>query len=162
MLISSGIKDQIINAYKFETPAVIFILPSKETAKIEQFVRELDEFFYAGATSFKDKSNKSTLSKLILLSRFKNLFEVAFHYYSYKWNPKLDNLADLSHILSGKPLLDQVITEGVEVRLLNKEEYISRLKEKVRKGYRMFLFDPLKPTTIEEIEANKDAIWDYP
>jgi len=58
--------------------------------------------------------------------------------------------------------MDEIFTKNVDVRLLNKEEYIARLKEKVRKGYRMFLFDPLKPTTIEEIEANKDAIWDYP
>ncbi|MBY8988289.1 MAG: hypothetical protein KGD61_07535 [Candidatus Lokiarchaeota archaeon] len=58
--------------------------------------------------------------------------------------------------------LDKIITKGIEVRLLNKEEYISRLKAKVRRGYRMFLFDPFKPTTEEEIEANKDELWDYP
>ncbi|NVM20120.1 MAG: hypothetical protein HWN80_20655 [Candidatus Lokiarchaeota archaeon] len=46
------------------------------------------------------------------------------------------------------------------MRLLNKEEYIERLKEKVRKGHRIFLFDPIKPTTIEEIEQNKDELWD--
>ncbi len=56
--------------------------------------------------------------------------------------------------------LDQVFTNGIDVRLLNKEEYISRLKSKVRRGQRIFLFDPIKPTTIEEIEANQDELWE--
>jgi len=45
------------------------------------------------------------------------------------------------------------------VRLLNKEEYIHRLKERVLLGQRIFLFDPLKPATIEEIEQNIDDLW---
>ena len=56
--------------------------------------------------------------------------------------------------------LDEVFTSGFDVRLLNKEEYFDRLKEKVRKGQRLFLLDSLKPITIEEIEANKDALWE--
>ena len=56
--------------------------------------------------------------------------------------------------------LDEIFTSSIEVRLLNKEEYIERLKEKVRKGYRILLFDSLKPTTIEEIERHKDELWD--
>ncbi len=56
--------------------------------------------------------------------------------------------------------LDQIITEGKEIRLLNKEEYIARLKEKIQKGYRMFLFDPLRPTTEEEIEEHQDKLWE--
>ena len=55
--------------------------------------------------------------------------------------------------------MDEMFTNGIEVRLLNKEEYISRLKAKVRRGYRMFLFDPLKPTTEEEIEEHQDELW---
>ncbi len=56
--------------------------------------------------------------------------------------------------------MDEMFTKGIEVRLLNKEEYISRLKAKIRRGYRMFLFDPIKPTTIEEIEAHQDELWE--
>ena len=33
--------------------------------------------------------------------------------------------------------MDEIFTKGIDVRLLNKEEYISRLKAKVRRGYRM-------------------------
>ena len=34
-----------------------------------------------------------------------------------------------------------------------------KLKEKVRKGHRIFLFDRLKPVTVDEIEQNKDMLW---
>ncbi len=56
--------------------------------------------------------------------------------------------------------MDEMFTKGIDVRLLNKEEYISRLKAKVRRGYRMFLFDTIKPTTEEEIETHKDELWE--
>lgn len=54
--------------------------------------------------------------------------------------------------------LDEIFTAGIELRLLNREEFIQKLKEKVGKGYHLCLFDPLKPTTIEEIEQNKDTL----
>ena len=56
--------------------------------------------------------------------------------------------------------MDEIFTNGIEVRLLNKVEYIERLKEKVRKGQRLFLLDWQKPITIEEIEAHQDKLWD--
>ena len=55
--------------------------------------------------------------------------------------------------------LDEILTSGIQLRLLNREEFFDRLKDKVRKDYRLFLFDPLKPTTIEEIEQNEDILW---
>lgn len=54
--------------------------------------------------SFDLKLMSPSFSGFILLSRFKNLFEIATHYYSYKWDPKLDNLKDLSRVLSGETL----------------------------------------------------------
>ena len=53
--------------------------------------------------------------------------------------------------------LNEIFTSGIDLRLLNKEEYIKKLKEKARRGYRVFLFNPLKPTTEEEIEVYKDS-----
>ena len=55
--------------------------------------------------------------------------------------------------------LDEIFTTGIEVRLLNQEEYIQKLKEKVLMGQRIFLFDSLKPTTVKEIETNKRVVW---
>lgn len=55
--------------------------------------------------------------------------------------------------------MDEIFTKGIDVKLLNKDEYIERLKTKVRKGHRLFLFDPLRATTEEEIEKNKDLLW---
>ncbi len=57
-------------------------------------------------------------------------------------------------------IMDEMFTKGIEVRLLNKAEYIERLKEKVRKGQRLFLLDWQKPITIEEIEAHQDELWE--
>ncbi len=57
--------------------------------------------------------------------------------------------------------MDEIFTKGIEVRLLNKAEYIERLKAKVRNGYRLFLFNLLKPTTEEEIETYKDELWEF-
>ncbi len=56
--------------------------------------------------------------------------------------------------------MDEMFTKGIEVRLLNKEEYISRLKTKVNSGQRLFLFDSIKPTTTEEIEMHQDELWE--
>ena len=56
--------------------------------------------------------------------------------------------------------MDEIFTKGIDVRLLNKEEYISRLKAKVNSGQRIFLFDSLKPTIIEEIEAHQNELWE--
>ncbi len=56
--------------------------------------------------------------------------------------------------------MDEMFTKGIEVRLLNKTEYIERLKKKVRKGQHLFLIDWQKPITIEEIEAHQDELWD--
>ncbi len=53
-----------------------------------------------------------------------------------------------------------MFTNGIEVRLLNKAEYIERIKEKVRKGQRLFLLDWQKPITIEEIEAHQNELWE--
>jgi len=55
--------------------------------------------------------------------------------------------------------LNEIFTSVIEVRLLNKDEYIQKLKEKVLMGQRIFLFDPIKPTNVEEIEQNKDELW---
>ncbi len=54
--------------------------------------------------------------------------------------------------------MDEMFTKGIDVRLLNKDEYISHLKAKVRRGQKIFLFDPFKPTTEEEIEEYKDEV----
>ena len=54
---------------------------------------------------------------------------------------------------------DEILTAGIELRLLNKEEFLDKLKDKVKKGYLLYLFDRLKPTTVEEIEQNGDILW---
>jgi len=78
-------------------------------------------------------------------------------------NDLLDYVKELPKAHKDKMIhqkMDEMFTKGIEVRLLNKEEYISRLKAKVNSGQRIFLFDQLKPTTIEEIEAHQNELWE--
>lgn len=105
VLNKSEIREQIIRAFRFENPATIFKLYDKKINKIVSFIRELEEFFYAGCVYFDPKPDESAFSGLIIISRFRNLFDVAT-YYANKHNGRLDRFPDLSHILSGKPLKD--------------------------------------------------------
>lgn len=159
LLINSEIRNQIINAYTFGTPAALFTLHNKKDDQIEQFIKDLDELFYAGAISFRNKLNKS---KLILLSRFKNLFGIAFHYYSYKWDPKLDNLADLSHVVSGKSLKNlSKYCSKERVRKLAEimDNYTHLYSDYFAKGQITRAFIGAKPvTTIELYKQDIEAV----
>lgn len=105
VLNKSEIREQIIRAFIFENPATIFKLYDKKIKRILSFIEELDEFFYAGCVYFDPKSRESAFSGLILVSRFRNLFNVAM-YHANKHSGRLDKFTDLSHIFSGKPLKD--------------------------------------------------------
>ena len=77
ILNKSEIRERIIKAFRFENPATIFILYDKMIKRIVNFIEELEEFFYAGCVYFDPKSRESAFSGLILISRFRNLFDVA-------------------------------------------------------------------------------------
>lgn len=165
LLINYEIRNQIIDAYTFETPAAKFVLHDKKSEEIDRFVTDLDEFFYAGAISFKNKFDKHKNSKLLLLSRFKNLFGVSFHYYSYKWDPKLDNLADLSHVLSGKSLkaLSEYCSQ-IRVDELGKiiDNYHHIYSDGGAKGQILRAFFGAKPvTTIELYNQNANEVLEF-
>jgi len=165
LLINSDIKNQIINAFTFENPAALFTLQDKKDDQIEQFIKDVGEFFYAGSISFKARSDKSKRSKLILLSRFKNLFGTAFHYYSYKWDPKLGNLVDLRYILCGKSLqtLSQYCSQE-RVRKLAKimDNYAHLYDDGCAKGQVTRAFIGGKPvTTIELYNQNANEVLEF-
>lgn len=105
VLSKSEIKEQVIRTFKLENPATIFKLYDKKSKRIASLIEELEEFFFAGCVYFDPKSRGSIFSELILISRFRNLFDVAM-YHAVKHNGRLDKFADLYHILSGKPLID--------------------------------------------------------
>ena len=105
ILDKSRIREQIIKAFRFENPATIFKLYDKKVKRIASFIEELEEFFYAGCVYFDPKPSESAFSGLILISRFRNLFDVATNY-ANKHDGRLDKFPDLLRIFSGKPLKD--------------------------------------------------------
>ena len=94
------IKEQIIKAFKFEKPITSIEIDSENTKKVVQFMKEMENFFFVDHISFEPDSHDIRFSGLILLSRFKNLFEVAMSY-ANKHNGLLDEFADLSGIIFG-------------------------------------------------------------
>lgn len=103
ILNKSEMREQITRAFNFEIPATIFKLYDKKIKRIASFIEVLERFFYAGCVYFDPRQSESTFSGLILVSRFRNLFDVA-KFHAIKHNGKLDRFPDLAHILSGRPL----------------------------------------------------------
>ena len=86
------IKEQIIKAFKFEKPITSIEIDSENTEKVVQFMKEMENFFFVDHISFEPDSQEFGFSGLILISRFKNLFDVAMNY-AIKHNGLLDDLA---------------------------------------------------------------------
>lgn len=103
LLDNSEAKDQITKAFRFIEPTATLYLYEKNSERIERFVEQLSEFFFAGRVYFEPKSGKSTFSGVIILIRFRCLFDVAINC-AKKHNGRLDKVPDLARILSGKSL----------------------------------------------------------
>ncbi len=94
------IKDQILNAYKFQKPLTSIEVESENNEKVSQLMKELESFFFVGHSFFEPDSREFGFSGLIFVTRFKNVLNVAL-YYANKHNGLLDEFADLSGILCG-------------------------------------------------------------
>ena len=94
------IKEQIIKAFKFEKPLTSIELEGENKEKVAQLMEELENFFFTGHIYFEPDSQEFGFTGLILISRFKNLFDVAMNY-ANKHNGLLDEFADLSGFLFG-------------------------------------------------------------
>jgi len=95
------IKEQVLKAFKFQKPLTSIEVESEDNEKLVRFMKELEDFFFVGHVNFEYDSQEFGFSGLVLLSRFKNLFDVAFKY-AKEHNGLLDEFADLSGIFAGK------------------------------------------------------------
>ncbi len=95
-----GIKEQIIKSCKFEKPLTSIEIERGDKEKAVQLLKDLEDFFFTGQIYFESDSQEFGFSGLILISRFKNLFDVAMNY-ANKHNGLLDEFADLSGIIFG-------------------------------------------------------------
>ena len=110
-----GIKEQIIKAYSFEKPLTSIEVYSEDNDRVEQFVKELENFFFVGRTYFEPDSQEFGFSGLIFISRFKNLLDVVLNY-ANDHNGLLDKFADLSGIIFGYSS-EEVVKYCSQVRL---------------------------------------------
>lgn len=99
------LKDQIIKSFRFEVPVSLIKLYDRKTERRTKLIEDLAEFFFVGEVYFYSEPKDSKLFGIILVSRFKDLLDVAL-YYAKRYNGQFDRFSDLSHVLSGKPLRD--------------------------------------------------------
>jgi len=95
-----GIKDLIMKAFSFEKPLTCIEIYNEDNDRVEQFMKELENFFFVGRTYFEPDSQEFGFSGLIFISRFKNLLDVILSY-TNDHNGFLDKFADLSGIMFG-------------------------------------------------------------
>jgi len=100
LLSEFGIKGQIIKAFKFKKPLTIIEIESVDNEKVVKFMEEIKKYFFVGHIYFEPDSQEFGFSGLIIVSRFKNLFDVAMSY-ANEYNGLLDEFADLTGILCG-------------------------------------------------------------
>lgn len=97
----SGVKDQIIEALKFEKPATSVKLYGEKSKIRARLIEELEAFFFVGEVYFYPKPKKTDLYGLMLISRFRSLFEVATNY-NKNFNGRLHTFPNLSKFLYDK------------------------------------------------------------
>ncbi len=100
LLSEFGIKDQIMEAFKFQKPLTSIEVDSEDSERVALFMKEMEHFFFVGHVYFEPDSQEFGFFGLIIISRFKNLFDVAITY-AKKHNGLVDEFADLSGILYG-------------------------------------------------------------
>ena len=105
MLKEPKLKDQIVKPFRFEIPVTFIRLYDRKTEQRTKLIEGLEKFFFVGEVYFYSEPKETKLFGVIIVSRFRGLFDIAM-YYARKYNGQFDRFSDLSHVLSGKPLED--------------------------------------------------------
>jgi len=95
-------RDQIMRSFKFKINAAFIKLFSKRTERREKFIEELGQFFFVGEAYFYLEPKDSKLFGMIIVSRFKDLFDVAT-YNAKKYKGQFEKVTDLLWILFDTP-----------------------------------------------------------
>lgn len=99
----SGLKNQILRPYKFEVSVALIELYDRKTEERTKLIEDLEEFFFVGDIYFYSEPRESKLFGVILVSRFKGLFDLAM-YCAKKYKGQFDRIPDLSRVLFDAPL----------------------------------------------------------
>lgn len=107
-------KDEVIDAYNLDAPLASFPILIEEKDELENFISMLEEHFFVKVREVKEEMSSFLTGiqreekvdidmfngwRLVFVSRFKTLVDVAMHYEGLP-----DMYADLSGILHGKPI----------------------------------------------------------
>lgn len=95
-------KGQIVRSFKFEINTALIKLYEKNTEKMTKLIEELEQFFFVGEMYFYPEPKKSRLFGAIIVSRFKDILNVAI-YNAKKYKGQFEKVPDLSWILFGTP-----------------------------------------------------------
>ena len=130
------------------------------TEKRVRLIEELKGFFFVGTVHFNPKPQESELIGLAPITRFKNLCDVATDYLK-KYNGQFDRFADLSSVLSGKPLKDLAKFCAPE-RIKQLEVVLDNYRPEIISGYWvieeiMGAFTSNKPVTSIDLAAGVKA-----
>lgn len=80
ILSKSRVRSQIIKSFNFKVPVAYIKLYDKKTKRRARFIEELKKFFFVGEAYFYPEPKESKLFGVILVSRFKDLLDVAMYY----------------------------------------------------------------------------------
>jgi len=96
-----SLKELIIRTYKFEKPLSSLELNKKPRESVEDFITKLGSFFFVKA--LEPSSESDYFSGVIILSRFKNIIQVAIGYWYQARENKVgeDVYADIFGLLYG-------------------------------------------------------------
>ena len=95
-------KNQIIRSFKFKNKVAFIELYDKRTERRTKLIEELGEFFFVGELYFYPEPKESILFGMIIVSRFKDLLNIAM-YYAKKFKGQFEKVPDLSWILFNTP-----------------------------------------------------------
>jgi len=96
------LKDQVIRPFRFEVPVAFIELYDRKNERRTKLIENLEEFFFVGVVYFYSEPKEAKLFGVILVSRFKGLFDIAM-YYAKKYNGQFDRVPGLSWVLFGTP-----------------------------------------------------------
>ena len=102
MLKEPKLKDQIIKSFRFKIPVAYVKLYDNKTERRTKLIEALEDFFFVGKVYFYSEPEESKLFGVILVSRFRNLLNLAT-YCAKKYNGQFDRVPDLSRFLFGTP-----------------------------------------------------------
>ncbi len=95
-------RDQVMRSFKFRINAALIKLYEKKTERRAKFIEELEQFFFVGEAYFYPEPKKSKLFGMIIVSRFKDLLDVALNN-AKKYRGQFEKMPDLSWILFDTP-----------------------------------------------------------